>query len=862
MKILIFGFYKQANVGDDLFELIFKRIFNTNTTPNEIIIANPCNTEESFVENYIKHSELDCIICGGGDIITDYFLNRLYKFKKLWESRYKKIIPYYAISIGLSFPENIIENTSHMIDIFDHIIVRNKNDAEILSKRFNNNNEINVEYLPDIVETLRFVYPELMPNNIVKKTNTIGFFLARPILSEERNTYYPNIIKQLAHCIDQLVEKYNYDIELVPFNYSTSSHESDYIINNDVFEEISNKNKDRVIVLKSKDPLEITKLVSKYKINVCMRFHAHILSYVYKIPILSISFTNKTNQFMIDNKLDKYMMKLPKNAGESWPCNFNHNDFFNLFDTINKNIETYYNANHNVIKPEQYTKIIYSRKQRETAPFLLEQYKIDEICDYIIHKIAELGYNYAKNMNLHQSLYNTYSESVFKLLQSSKSISLYWKLITGIEINRTDDKLKSIMVNLIDSSLTGQIGSSYNYGLCEQIYDCNLYDSISWILRHYHYNYGKHNSKFLIFENVINLKDIKIKCKKPNYDNSICKINFGKIQQFTMKGLHRAGWEYVVNNICVYHHDDNAEIFIDCYLDKTFHWTKDFNIAVGVLPYKSSWIGFVHHTPDESYSEYNTTKMINDPIFIESLIYCKGIFVMTKYLQKWFQNKLSEKNINIPVFKIYHPTELVEEKFTMKKFLNNPNKKIVQIGGWMRDSYSIYKLSINPNNKLRLKKAILRGKGMENYFCPNDFAIENILDLTTQKKNVFMKGLINNLYEQSKSVIVLEKLPNNEYDKLLEENIIFLNLIDASACNTLLECIARNTPLLVNKIDPIIELLGKDYPLYYTHIAEVNEIICDTNKIIKAHEHISKINKNKISIEYFLNKFNNCLKQI
>ena len=57
-----------------------------------------------------------------------------------------------------------------------------------------------------------------------------------------------------------------------------------------------------------------------------------------------------------------------------------------------------------------------------------------------------------------------------------------------------------------------------------------------------------------------------------------------------------------------------------------------------------------------------------------------------------------------------------------------------------------------------------------------------------------------------------------EYDQLLEKNIVFIELIDASANNTILECIVRNTPIIVNKIEPVVEYLGDDYPLYFENL--------------------------------------------
>ena len=65
------------------------------------------------------------------------------------------------------------------------------------------------------------------------------------------------------------------------------------------------------------------------------------------------------------------------------------------------------------------------------------------------------------------------------------------------------------------------------------------------------------------------------------------------------------------------------------------------------------------------------------------------------------------------------------------------------------------------------------------------------------------------------SVEVIDHLCDTDYDKLLSVIIVFLNLVDASAVNMVIECIIFNTPLIVNRKPAIVEILGADYPLYY-----------------------------------------------
>ena len=98
----------------------------------------------------------------------------------------------------------------------------------------------------------------------------------------------------------------------------------------------------------------------------------------------------------------------------------------------------------------------------------------------------------------------------------------------------------------------------------------------------------------------------------------------------------------------------------------------------------------------------------------------------------------------------------------------------------------------------------------------------------------------------------------DEYDELLTKNIILVDLFDASANNTILECLVRNTPIFVNKLPAVIEYLGPDYPLYFNNVHEINHLLTPKN-IIKANEYLKNLDKTEFKIEYFINKIFNLL---
>ena len=245
--------------------------------------------------------------------------------------------------------------------------------------------------------------------------------------------------------------------------------------------------------------------------------------------------------------------------------------------------------------------------------------------------------------------------------------------------------------------------------------------------------------------------------------------------------------------------------------------------------------------------------------------------------------------MNVPVYVLYHPMEFVENVFTMQKFLNNPNKKIVQIGAWLRNPYGIYELPIEPTNGIGIQKCALKGKEMEQYFSPPAF-LETIHDILILKDwynkenknynkynlrnctddefisrqicrmcrhhcndtNKFCQGMYDMIERQINSVTVLERLDNDAYDKLLSENIVFLNLVDCSAVNTVIECIVRNTVVVVNRLPALVEMLGINYPGFYNTLQEAAQICQDIRRINMIYNYLILLDKSRYKLEFFV----------
>lgn len=377
-----------------------------------------------------------------------------------------------------------------------------------------------------------------------------------------------------------------------------------------------------------------------------------------------------------------------------------------------------------------------------------------------------------------------------------------------------------------------------------------------------------------------------------------------------LSGFHRSGWSFVLKQLNKLQNDQG--IWCDTYVDRTFHWLKpDF------LPYSRPWIGFVHHTFYKDFSDYNNSNLLQNPLFLDSLPQCKGLYVFSEDQRQQWQRELQKRGITVPVEKISHPTQFVDNKFTMEKFKANPRKKLIQVGAWLRDNYAIYRVNYD-SAILRLeddsivRKAALIGPQMSTYFKPPNFfrffrqtrwkrpviappIMDTVIyrtdvpaptpsssltvngslpqDIISQIResqdgddgmcrdivcrdsdyglNKYVQGCIDMLKSYDNSVILIPTVSDSEYDALLSQNIVFLKLWDAAAVNTLIECVVRNTPVVVNPLPAVQEVLGANYPLYYYNLKDVPSLLSLAN-IQKAYDYLSSMDKTFLTANYFL----------
>lgn len=469
--------------------------------------------------------------------------------------------------------------------------------------------------------------------------------------------------------------------------------------------------------------------------------------------------------------------------------------------------------------------------------------------------------------NINRSKFEIYNKNVckyfkFKNKVISKEMSLDEYVSNVYDVIKKSTSDKETIVKAVSYYITGYsshptFDSIYNYGLIMKMFDSNGFKV--------DYDF-KNEIKWAIKDHFS--KKVSEPLKVSNF-----KINI------TYKGqrsetVHRSGWNYVYDNLVKY--NDPSGPLLDMYLDETFHWNYDLYKLVGVVPYTKPWYGFIHHTFYEDSGDYNCEKLLKNADFIESLSTCKGLIVLSNTLKDKFMSELYKLKIEVNIYVMYHPTEFVSNKFTMEKFDKNNDKKVMNVGTWLRDTYFFYKMTptltkrkcIFVNKKIPIRKVALTGRHGSNYFPDphlEELMIDSIKDKSVKRcshdiQNTWYKSMFIDL-DRIKSTVELIKYTDDwGFDTLLESNIILIKLFDASAVNTLIECVVRNTPILINKLPAVVEILGNDYPGYLTESdIKREQVNIKYSDIVNMYKYLVKLDKSNLMIETFVNKLKNII---
>jgi polysaccharide pyruvyl transferase WcaK-like protein len=831
-NVMVLGFFNRQNMGDDTYTIVFSQLFNN------------CDVSYKSLDDVHDMSTIntDILIIGGGDIINDYFMTKLQYLLKNYVGRV------YGISVGIPYA-----SCSHYLHIFDHVFVRSMEDYRIASLEIGAKN---VSYTPDISVILRYILRVQPPRIPITVKKHVAICLAQPLFYN--NPRKTQLITDLSSTLIDFAKKYNVMYHIMAFNYNVNSNqECDHIINTQVIKHLQDNNILYQVHHDIQSPIDmIIFLHQKIDMCLCMRYHSVMFSIIANIPFVPLYVSQKISNVLKDIQYDNSKSYLIDYDDKYRPRSIDKNKLLSCFENV-------YNSrgisNNNFMINNQWEHYIRNIRQviLNEQPYInpISRMKLNSFNDVLIKCKNSL----CKFLDILPLEYESILHKTGKIEHNVKS---------SMDIAR-----------LICFTITGQMNHPCIWGLAENINkdDFCLFDAIKYI-------YDDVNDTF-------NSQEITYYPYLNNFERKIL-INVDFVFSNDYSRYHRSGWSYAIGGLM--HLDaptlmKQSDIFIDTYVDRSFHWNKEIMKTIGEIPYTKPWYGFIHHTFDTTHSNFNCDTLLKDSDFLISLETCKGLIVLTKYLKKQLDDEFIKINKNISVHVLYHPMEFVEDNFTLQKFINNPNKKIVQIGAWLRNPYAIYEFKLS-DYCTNLQKAHLRGNEMDMYFAPpnyiekmqtilfnDEWLVQNNDDNSICRPvnicrpidicrpninyiaNKYYLGAFERLCNDYNSVEIIPKLNNQQYDKLLSENIVFLNLVDCSAVNTVIECIVRNTVLIVNRLEPLEEILGKNYPGFYTDLKEASDFCTNMNKISHIHNYLKSLDKSRYNLDTFVEEFQNII---
>lgn len=234
------------------------------------------------------------------------------------------------------------------------------------------------------------------------------------------------------------------------------------------------------------------------------------------------------------------------------------------------------------------------------------------------------------------------------------------------------------------------------------------------------------------------------------------------------------------------------------------------------------WIGISHLTwrvnapKDDDGSNTIDETLLIDTLFEKSLhIFksCVAVIVFSKHCARLWRAAARAHGLSFNVYVIAHPTDICATRFDVRAFLDNANKTLYQIGSQLRRVDAIAHVRYD-------NKCWLPGREPERVAA----LFESQPKLKADLQHVS-----------------IEYLDDQNYDNALSCNIVLLDVLDASANNTVIECMVRGTPLLARRHPAIAEYLGRDYPFFFDTFEEASEKAANVDLIVETAHYMARM---------------------
>lgn len=329
-------------------------------------------------------------------------------------------------------------------------------------------------------------------------------------------------------------------------------------------------------------------------------------------------------------------------------------------------------------------------------------------------------------------------------------------------------------------------------------------------------------------------------------------------ERFYQTTTHRGGWKTIMQGAIdmgivstaatqqQQHYNSSQYVdLVDC-IEEWFLWERRG-------PIQRDWIGIAHmltrdllpdHQADDPLLVLDT--YLDSPEFATSAATCAALVFFTTEVERAATKLLQAKGYtNIKTCVIRHPIAVVEDDVVefdasvdLPAILSD-SSAVILLGQQYRRIATLHKL------KTHRKKIWLPSRTDEEF-----------LNRRTQKE----LSIENATADAS---VIIERVESNEdYDRLVKQNIVVIDFWAAAANNAVMEAIALKAPFFIRRLPGPEEYLGTDYPLFFSSVEELERIISDPallkDVMTRGHSYLQSIDLESLSIAHFAKSLNAC----
>ncbi len=346
-----------------------------------------------------------------------------------------------------------------------------------------------------------------------------------------------------------------------------------------------------------------------------------------------------------------------------------------------------------------------------------------------------------------------------------------------------------------------------------------------------------------------------------------------------------SGWNYVTAHATALAAAMTSSLlYLDLFVDRSFLWR--YPLDGSDLPHRRSpWFGIIHHPSGVPNS---CDHLFNSIPFQEALENCVSLIVFSEVLQLHVQtlvqlwslcHRKGRERVLPQVHFVHHPVNvdlLVSVRAPVTA--SPPRRRVLHIGHHGRDVERFYRLACPGFEKVILTNNLK----VPDHVCVRNASRNSMDTVVVDRYEAFFHppppaiaeaALGHQVAEKNKVRIkrgsvayswtcchqpcrAIPRLTSKQYTSALNAGIVYIHLVDASAVNTLLECIVMRTPVFVNRLPAIEDVLGMSYPLYAESELEVEEMLSGDDVrycIDRTVDYLSRLDLNRFHIQHVKN---------